>query len=143
MIEFFEKALLLPDLIESKQREIKRLKELARSLSAVDTSKERVQSSKNVDCKYAELIHKAVDLELEILDDTSEMLDYLREIGQVIDRLSDPMCRLVMRDLYVDGLSVKEVARRRNYSERRVYQIRDQSLEECKKFRLISLEDAL
>jgi hypothetical protein len=138
MIEFFEKAIAIPELIESKQREIKRLKTLAYSLSAVDTSGERVQTSKNIDCKYAELINKAVDLEMEILEDTSEMLDYQREVGRLIDKLSDPTCRLIMRDLYIDGLSVKEVAIRRNYSERRIYSLREESLEECKKFHTIS-----
>jgi hypothetical protein len=138
MIEFFEKALLIPDLIESKQQEIKRIKALAYSLTAVNTEGERVQTSKNTDCKYAELINKATDLEMEILDDTQEMLDYQREVGRVIDGLSNPACRLVMRDLYIHGLSVKETARRRNYSERRVYQLREVSLEECKKFRTIS-----
>lgn len=138
MIEFFEKAITIPELIESKQGEIKRLKALACSLSAVSTEGERVQASKNTDCRYAELINKAVDLEMEILDHLQEMLDHQREVGRVIDQLSNPTCRLVMRDLYIDGLSVKEVAARRNYSERRIYDLRAISLEECKKFHLIS-----
>ena len=138
MIEFFEKALLIPELIESKQREIKRIKALAYSLTAVTTEGERVQTSRNIDCKYAELIAKAVDLEMEILDDTQDMLDHQREVGKVIDQLSSPILKLVMRDLYIDGLSVKEVAKKRGYSERRVYQLRGQSLEECKEFRTIS-----
>lgn len=138
IIEFFEKAITIPQLIDSKLAEIKRLKSLAYSLSAVSTEGERVQASRNTQCKYAELIDKATDLEAEILDDASEMLDYQREVGKVIDKLSDPMCRLVMRDLYIDGLSAKEVAERRNYSERRIYSFRELSFEECKKFHLIS-----
>lgn len=138
MIEFFEKAILLHELIDSKVAEIKRLKDLAYSLTAVDTSGERVQQSRNVACKYAELIEKAADLEAEILEDTSEMLDYQREVGKVIDQLSDPMCKLVMRDLYVHGLPAKEVANRRNYSERRIYMFREKSLKECREFHLIS-----
>jgi DNA-directed RNA polymerase specialized sigma24 family protein len=138
MIEFFEKAIAIPELIESKQREIKRLKTLAYSLSAVNTEGERVQTSRNTQCKYAELINKATDLEIEILDDTSEMLDYQREVGKLIDKLSDPMLKLVMRDLYIDGLTITEVAKRRNYSERRIYSFRDLALEECKKFHTIS-----
>lgn len=138
MIEFFEKALLIPDLIESKQREIGRLKELAYSLAAVSTEGERVKTSKNTACKYAELINKAADLEAEILDDTRDMLDYQREVGKLIDQLSNPVWRLVMRDLYIHGLPVKEVARRRNYSERRIYDFREEALKECKKFHTIS-----
>jgi hypothetical protein len=143
IVSFFEKALLLPELIESKQGEIKRLKELAYSLAAVNTEGERVSSSKNTACKYAELIVKAADLEAEILDDTQEMLDYQREVGKVIDKLSKPMHKLVMRDLYIYGLSVKEIAVRRNYSERRIYDFREESLKECKEFHLISFEDAI
>jgi DNA-directed RNA polymerase specialized sigma24 family protein len=75
---------------------------------------------------------------MEILDDTSEMLDYQREVGKLIDKLSDPMLKLVMRDLYIDGLTITEVAKRRNYSERRIYSFRDLALEECKKFHTIS-----
>jgi hypothetical protein len=138
MLAFFEKAITIPQLIESKMAEIKRLKALAYSLSAVSNEGERVQASKNTDCKYAELINKAVDLEMEILEDAQEMLDHQREVGRVIDKLSNPICRLVMRDLYIDGLSVKEVAKRRSYSERRIYYFRDVSLEECKKFHIIS-----
>ena len=137
-IEFFEKAITIPEMIESKQREIARLKELAYSLSAVNTEGERVQTSKNIDCKYAELINKAVDLEMEILEDASELLDHQREVGKVIDQLSDQTCRLVMRDLYIHGLSVKEVAKKRNYSERRIYGFRAVALEECKEFHTIS-----
>jgi hypothetical protein len=138
MKEFFEKALLLPDLIESKQQEVARVKELAYSLTAINNEGERVSSSKNIACKYAELINKAADLEAEILDDTQEMLDYQREVGRVIDQLSNPIWKLVMRDLYIHGLSAKQVALRRNYSNRRVYQIRDASIEECEKFHTIS-----
>jgi DNA-directed RNA polymerase specialized sigma subunit len=143
IIEFFEKAITIPDLMESKQREIARLKELAYSLSAVDTSGERVQTSRNIDCKYAELINKAADLEMELLEDTSELLDHQREVGRVIDKLSNPVWRVVMRDLYIHGLTVKEIAAKRSYSERRVYQIRGQSLEECKEFHLISEVNAI
>lgn len=130
MEKFFEKALLLPELIESKQMEVKRLKELAYSLTAICNDGEKVKSSRNTACKYAELIDRATDLEAEILDDAQEMLDYQREVGKTIDKLSDPMCRLVMRDLYIHGLSAQEIAKRRNYSVRRIYEIREKSLKE-------------
>lgn len=139
IVEYFEKAIMIPQLIDSKMAEIKRLKSLAYSLSAVSTEGERVRTSRNTACKYAELINKAADLEAEILDDASEMLDYQREVGKVIDKLSDPTCRLVMRDLYIDGLTAKEVAEHRNYSERRIYGFREIALKECKEFHLISL----
>ena len=135
---FFEKAIAIPDLIESKQSEAQRLRALAYSLSAIDSSSEYVSSSRNVQCKYAELINKATDLETEILDDAQELIDYQMEVGKVIDKLSDPMCRLIMRDLYIEGLTAKEVARKRGYSERRIYDFRSKSLKECKEFHLIS-----
>ena len=135
---FFEKAIMIPELIESKQGEVRRLKALAYSLSAVDNSGERVSASRNIQCKYAELINKAADLEAEILEDTQKLLDYQRKVAKVIDGLSKPIHRLVMRDLYIHGLSVKEVARKRGYSERQIYNFRGQSLKECREFHTIS-----
>lgn len=135
---FFEKAIIIPALIESKQREVKRLKTLAYSLSGVNNEGERVQSSKNTSCKYAELINKAADLENEILEDVQKLLDYQAEVGKVIDKLSNPMCRLIMRDLYIDGLTAKEIARKRNYSESSVYKFRSRSLKECRELQQIT-----
>ena len=131
--EFFEKAIKIPELIESKQNEICRLKKLAYSLTAVNNEGDRVQSSKNIGCKYAELINKAVDLEAEILDDVQKLIDYQKEVSEVIDKLSDPTCRLIMRELYLDGLSVKDVAHKHGYSIRHIYGLRSKSIKECAK----------
>ena len=142
-LEFFEKTLMIPAMIESKQNEIRRLKDLARSLSAVDSSSERVSQSRNVQCKYAELINKAADLEAEILDDVQKLIDYQIEVGKVIDRLPKPICRVVMRELYINGLSVKEVAYKLGYTTRSIYGFRKNAVKDCTKFRLLSPENAL
>lgn len=116
----FEKLILMRQLIESKQDEVKRLRYLAASLSGVDNTGEKVRSSGNTKCRHAELIDKAVDLENEILEDINRMLDYQREVGEAIDSLPNQMWRLVMRDLYIDGLTAGETAKRRGISIRTV-----------------------
>lgn len=140
---FFDRVSIIPELIESKTNEIKRLHELAYSLSAVDTSGERVQQSRNIACKYAELIDKAADLELELLDDKIKLLDYQRVAGRAIDQCSMPDWIPVLRDLFIEGLPCKTVARKRHYSERQIQNIKNKFFEECTQFHSISWEKVL
>ena len=127
-VDYFEDALMTPQLIESKRSEVRRLRYLASSLSGVDTTGERVSSSRDIKCRYAELIDKAVDLENEILEDVNKMLDRQREMGRIIDSLPNPIWKLIMRDLYIDGLSVKKTAKKRKCSEKSVYNYKKQVL---------------
>ena len=143
VMEFFDRALAIPELIESKQNEIKRIKELAYSLSAIDNSGERVSTSRNTSCKYAELINKAADLEAELLDDVQELMDYQRRVGKVVDKIPEPICRAVMRYLYIDRLPVKEVAKKLNRSTRSIYGLREKSAQYCTKLCLLSPQNSL
>lgn len=120
----FLRVILTKKLIESKLEEIKSLRELATSISIPDLSKERTSGGLQVQCRFAEIVDKLVDLESEILQEVDDYVEQEREMRKKINQLPKPEWQLIMQYRYVEGLSYEEIAERLNYSVRQIYNMR-------------------
>jgi DNA-directed RNA polymerase specialized sigma24 family protein len=120
----FMRVVLTKQLIQSKLEEIKKLRELATAISIPDISKERVAGGPQVQCRFAEIVDKLVDLEREILQEVDDYIEQEREMRNIINALPNPEWQLLMRHRYIEGLSFEDIAAEMNYSVRHVYNMR-------------------
>lgn len=120
----FMRVVLTRKLIESKLEEIKRLRELATSISIPDLSKERISGGHQVQCRFAEIVDKLIDLESEILQEIEDYVEQEKEMRNIINQLPNPEWKLIMQYRYVEGLCFEEIADRLNYSVRQIYNMR-------------------
>ena len=128
-LNILDKCYYLPQLIDSKTEEIKRLRELSTSIPGADPSREFVSGGPQVQCRYAEIINKIVDLESEILDEVNDLLDLQKEARRLINAVEDETERLVLQYYYIDGLTMEEISERIGYGERHTYRIKKAALE--------------
>ena len=117
-----ENLYILPQKIEAKTAELKRLNEMKYAISVADPSRE-VVSGGLAKCKFEEIIIKIEDLETEIAKDTAEYLKYLSELNEVIDTLEEKE-RLYIKYRYIERLTYEEIAKKMNYSIRQIFNIR-------------------
>ena len=118
-----EKYIVLRKLIESDIAEIKKLRELSAALGTADPSKEHVSGGPLVQCRFAEIIDKIVDLETKVREEIKEYLDMQREVRDQIAAVKDPIYRMFLRYKYIEGLSHEDIAIKMGYSVRQIYRI--------------------
>jgi DNA-directed RNA polymerase specialized sigma24 family protein len=128
-----EKLLVLHQLIETNMAEIKRLRELAIALPAVDPSKEHVKGGPLVQSKFANIIEKLVDLEKDLYAEIEEYVDYEKEMLEVIAKMP-PEQGLVLKYFYIEKLPVEYIARKLGVTVRHVYNLKSAALKESEKF---------
>ena len=78
-------------------------------------------------CKYADLIDKIVDLEGEISKEIDDLLDCEIEARKVIAGVEDPVCKAFLAYYYLDRLDLETIAEKMNYSVRQIYRIKAKS----------------
>lgn len=122
----------LPQIIDSKLEEIKRLRELSESISGGDFSREFISGGPQVQCRFAEIIDKLIDLESEILDDINELLDSQKEAHKIINDVQDDTERLILQYYYIDRKGMEEIAEEIGYSPRQMRRIKKRALEKIK-----------
>ena len=127
----------LPQIIESKLDEIKRLRLLSESIPGADPSKEFIPGGPQVQCRFAEIIDKIIDLEGEILDQINELLDIQREAYKIINALQDDTERLILQYYYIDRMSIEEIASKINYCPRQTIRIKKKALEKIKNIQIL------
>ena len=127
----------LPQIIESKLDEIKRLRLLSESIPGADPSKEFIPGGPQVQCRFAEIIDKVIDLEGEILDQINELLDIQREAYKIINALQDDTERLILQYYYIDRMSIEEIASKINYCPRQTIRIKKKALEKIKNIQIL------
>lgn len=118
-----EKYIMLHKLIKSDIAEIGRLRELSAALGTADPSKEHVSGGPLVQCRFAEIIHKIVDLEAKVREEINEYLDMQKEVRDQIAAVKDPVHRMFLRYKYIEGLSHEDIAIKMGYSVRQIYRI--------------------
>lgn len=131
-LSILNKCYYLPQLIASKTEEIKRLRELSESISGADPSREFIPGGPQVQCRFAEIIDKVIDLESEILDDINELLDMQKEAHKIIDAVQDDTERLILQYYYIDRLEMDEIASEMGYCPRQAYRIKKNALKKIK-----------
>ena len=131
-LSILNKCYYLPQLIASKTEEIKRLRELSVSIQGADPSREFIPGGPQVQCRFAEIIDKLVDLESELLDDINELLDVQKEAHKIIDAVQDDTERLILQYYYIDRLGMDEIASEMGYCPRQTYRIKKNALRKIK-----------
>lgn len=126
------KCYYLPQLIASKTEEIKRLRELSQSIPGGDLSREFIPGGPQVQCRFAEIIDKAIDLESEILDEINELLDLQKTAHEIINAVQDDTERLILQYYYIDRLGMEDIAEEIGYTLRQTYRIKKKAVEKIK-----------
>lgn len=119
-------------MIASKTEEIKRLRELSKSIPGGDPSREFIPGGPQVQCRFAEIIDKAIDLESEILDEINELLDLQKAAHEIINSVQDDTERLILQYYYIDRLGMGEIATEIGYTLRQTQRIKKRALEKVK-----------
>lgn len=131
-LSILNKCYYLPQSIESKTEEIKRLRELSISISGADPSREFIPGGPQVQCRFAEIIDKVIDLESELLDDINELVDMQREAYKIINAVQDDTERLILQYYYIDRMGMDEIATEIGYCLRHTYRIKKRALKRIK-----------
>ena len=101
----------IPELHKSITRKIEQLRYLEEKATAVPSGLsegERVQTSPNNDAgKYVEA---AADLNREILQDRTELLDLQRKAALFIDTVENPLAKKVLRHRYLECMRWTDIS---------------------------------
>ena len=131
-LTILNKCYYLPQLIASKNEEIKRLRELSESIAGGDFSREFIPGGPQVQCRFAEIIDKVIDLEGEILNEINELLEFQKEAHKIINAVQDDTERIILQYYYIDRLEMEEIAAKIGYCPRQAYRIKKQALRKIK-----------
>lgn len=127
--QYLDQAYKLNERIEDKQQRILKLKELAASLSGIDYSKEKVQTSHANDAGFEDLIAEAVMIENELKKDIADMLQLQCEINGAVDKVPDVNCSLVLSKRYLLMKTWEQIADEMDYCVAQVYRIHKKGLD--------------
>ena len=105
--------------VKSKQEQIEALRSLAARVST-GLDKEPVKHSLNVTA-MEDTVARIMEAEEELQRKIREMVDMMREISAVIDRVEDVYARLVLEKRYLRFQPWMNIAAELNYTERYVH----------------------
>ena len=136
--EYLNRGRRLDELIDSKLREIDRLRRLSTSVSSPPADTERA-SGGLPQSRVENTVVKIVALEEEINAETDRLVDIHREIRTAIESLNSPKERLILRERYINDLGWEDIAVKLNYSVRQVLRVHGQALKNFAK--VINLQE--
>lgn len=123
MKKYLQQAYKIDTQINSKIEQIKSLRELAEKTSAALNGMPSGNGNRTEDA-----IVKMVDLQHEICDEVTELVNIKREIGRIINGVESPEYRTVLELRYVSFLKWEEIAVIMGYSMQRVFQIHKEAI---------------
>ena len=109
--------------IRCRLEEIERLRDLADSLPSADPSKEYITGGKTVQCKFAAVVDKIVDLESEIAEEIETYTRMEREMREYIKSIDNPRHRDFLWYKYICFLTMEQIAEKMDLSTRQIYNI--------------------
>ena len=112
--EYLKQVRKLDLQIRNKLIEKKQMMDIALGITA-NMDGERVQSSGS-QSKMADAIMKCIDMEAEIDNLVDKLIDTKREIIQTIEQLSSPTQYDVLHKVYIQGMTLQQVADSYNMS---------------------------
>ncbi len=125
--EFLNRGRRLNELIDSRLREVSRLRQLAASVSSPPTDGERIEGG-IPQSKVENSVVKIIALEEEINAEIDRLVEVHREIRVAIERLSSPHERLILRERYINDMAWEDIADKLNYSIRQVTRLHGRAL---------------
>lgn len=129
--EFLRQSLTLDKQIRAKQTQLQRLKDMQYSIGG-SLSPDKVQSTVNHD-RMGDFTAAIIDLQDEYIKDITKLLGLRYEIKGIIEKVSDPMQRLILEERYVNLKRWEDIAADNNYSWNHVHRIHGKALKviEC------------
>ena len=118
--------------INHRIKQAEDLKNKAFSISAIDTTKDKLQSSPSADGGLR-FIEKYVDMMHEIDSLIDEYVDLKNKIISQIDNLNNDRYSEILHYRYVDYLLFSEIAEKMNYTKDYVWKLHRKAIKEFEK----------
>lgn len=99
--------------IDSKIKLLEDLRARAMSIGSLEV-KDKVQSSGGLD--FSDWMDRYVDLQKEVTDKVDELIGLKQRIISQIDRMENPLYRLILVSRYLRDMRLGEIAARYNYN---------------------------
>lgn len=99
--------------IDSKIKLLEDLRARAMSIGSLEV-KDKVQSSGGLD--FSDWVDKITDVEREIDKKINELIDLKKTINSQIDKVENPVHRLVLVNHYLRGMSLRKIAANYTYN---------------------------
>ena len=125
---YLRQAYRISQLIRSNEKELEELRELSTCISAIDPSKDCVQTSPSGDANYVRIIEKIDELERVIKGDIERLLEQKLEIKKTIDLVSDKTEMLLLQQRYLQFMNWDEVCESMSISKRTAHRIHGRAL---------------
>lgn len=98
--------------IDSKIKLLEDLRARAMSIGSLEV-KDKVQSSGGLD--FSDWMDRYVDLQKEVTDKVDELIYLKQRIISQIDRVENPLHRIILVSHYLNDLSLRQIASKYNY----------------------------
>lgn len=121
--QYLKQAYRLNELIHSNKQELADLRLLSDSISGMDYSKDRVQTSTSSDAGFTNIVAKIVELEKAINIDTERMLSLKLEIRESINAVQDNDEKLLLKYRYLNFMSWEDICSYMQVSMRTAHRI--------------------
>lgn len=126
--EYLNQGYRINEHIDAKLEQIALLRELAAKTNIILSDMPGNPNHDN--SKVENTIVKIISLEEEINDDVDKLVEFKKELMEVIDRVDDPQERLLLTLRYLNFFSWEEIAVKMNYSIRNVHNIHSKALDD-------------
>jgi len=113
--EYFNQAFTLDRILKATRTQLAELKERRFCVSAIRYDNDKVQSRLNHE-SFNALSDLYMDLEQKYIDDEKRLMQLKLEMKSHIDRLDDPVHRLIMTERYMNTKTFEQIALDNNYS---------------------------
>ena len=127
--QYLRQAYKLNELIKDKKERLAYLQDMQGSISAIDYSKDKVQTSQSGDAGFTIQVSTKMLLEAELEADIKRFEELYVEISHAIDDVEDTNCRLVLSKRYLLMKTWEQIADDIGYSLTQLHRIHKIALE--------------
>ena len=125
--EYLKQVSVLQKYIKSRQRELACWQSMAQSISA-SNCEPHYNATKNTTAAYTRAVEKADEIEREINEKISEMMELCDRINALIDRMTDVNEQMVLRYRYIENFTWNAIGESIGYSRSTVLRIHEQAI---------------
>jgi len=124
--KYLQQAYYLSRRIDDAKDELARLREQAYNVASVDTEKDKIQTG--VACTTSAAALEIVELEMRINKQINEFAVKRNEIEKNINKVQCEQMKSILLMRYINFKSLKEIARKMNYSYVHIKRIHGKSI---------------
>ena len=117
---------VISKIIDSKNRQLAKLKRYCTTIKSFDYSKEKTNGGKKQD--FSDTVDKIIDLENEINNDIDDLIDKKIKMNDFIKSVLSGNEYAVIQMRYFEELNWLEIAIKLNYTEINIYKIHGKAL---------------